>query len=281
LTLTVTLAKNILIHEQIDEIASATSLSGVPIVLLKGAALVELFESYSHSREMEDIDILVRPEDLKKTTQLLLDIGYLRATSDASSFIHPAKPAQVDLCDGLWYLSYKENRNLFGRALNNRLQTFSDSVYRLEAVDFYIHTFAHACIHHAELKEKNITDLRLIKGIFGFSDEDLLEERLKACGLLGVYRYYFDKTKLSKLKRSILGAVINLKIRDKGYVFRFLFLPASLKAGFLKELIFPSGDFLKARYDLKNPLSVFIFKVLRPFLLLFKLLRSLFSKKYI
>ncbi len=177
------LARNILILNQLEEIASAFSKNNISAVLLKGAALIVSFPAYSGIRNMEDIDMLVRPNDITAAKDTLSSMGYTPAPEDPCGMINPTKPAPVDLSDNMWYLDRKENETLFNESLQFIFDGFSGRLSRLKAEDFYIHVLAHGAIHHAEADPKWKEDLLLIRENWGKSiNWREVENKLKLYG---------------------------------------------------------------------------------------------------
>jgi len=71
-----TAARNLLIYNDLARALRALSEAGVPVIVLKGAALAEtIYPSIAH-RPMGDVDLLVRPEDRDQARAALEDAGY-------------------------------------------------------------------------------------------------------------------------------------------------------------------------------------------------------------
>ncbi|UCD75379.1 MAG: nucleotidyltransferase family protein [Phycisphaerales bacterium] len=62
----------------LERIAGKFNEAGIPLMLLKGAALNLTVYRHPHEREMRDLDLLIRPEDLNRTSELLEAEGALR-----------------------------------------------------------------------------------------------------------------------------------------------------------------------------------------------------------
>ncbi|OGS21088.1 MAG: hypothetical protein A3J83_02390 [Elusimicrobia bacterium RIFOXYA2_FULL_40_6] len=245
-------AKNLLIHTQLKELLEEFHKQDIKIILLKGAGLIELFPEYMREREMEDIDLLIKPEQLKKTKAVLQSIGYSKNVSDPYAFTNPAKPLPVDLCPGLWYLSKEENDSLW-KGSNC-----------LEPIDFYIHILAHSVVHHKQFDSRWAKDLELLKS------------------------KYPDELAQSKIETKIQSYAIKLPLNLpnsgspvvplSGHISRFSFLPFNKKISYIFGALFPSLEFIKGRYDTKNELKLLFLRLLRPFLLGLNVLRFVFYK---
>jgi len=71
-----TAARNILIYNDLTHVLQVLSDAGVPVIILKGAALVGTIYPTIAYRPMDDIDLLVRPQDLERARQTLEAMGY-------------------------------------------------------------------------------------------------------------------------------------------------------------------------------------------------------------
>jgi hypothetical protein len=71
---------NTLLCARVEEILEKFNRSNVPVILLKGIALLHDTYEDPGERAMGDVDILIRPEDLEKTKSILIGNGF--------SFVH-------------------------------------------------------------------------------------------------------------------------------------------------------------------------------------------------
>lgn len=263
------LARNIMIHAQVADIASALSGGGVPAVLLKGAALIERFPEYMSWREMEDIDLMFRPADIGKAREILGRLGYRPAPEDPWAFVMEGAPAYVDTSDGLWYASRRENEDLW---LRSARFTLDCGLRHLPPEEFYAHVLAHAAVHHGTRHGKWMSDLELIKRKWDLERTGLAEGVIMKYGLAKAEEACAGG-ELSGIYRALLDSDIPLK----GHALRFLFLPPAKKAGYALRSLFPDGNFLRHRYGLKNGFETFVFRLARPLLLAKNLLKFLLS----
>ncbi len=242
-----TIARNLLILKQLEDILQKFQKDNIDFILLKGIALITLFPEYIKYREMEDIDILVKPEQLKLAKFSLLSMAYKKAKLDPYAFWKEDTPAYVDLCDGFWYLNKKENSELW----KNRKSNF------LLPEDFFVHILAHSFIHHAETDPKWASDIELLRS--KWNNKINWEE---------------VKNKLKKYGIKTDNSFINLKIPLKGHLARFFLLPLRKKIMYLINALFPGDEFIKNRYDVKNYSSLIFWRIFRPFLLVLKYCRA-------
>ncbi len=72
----------------LGEMVTLFQTENIPFLVLKGGALMHLLYPEPYLRPMKDLDILIRPVDDKKVSNLLLRNGFI---SQSGSFIHPSE----------------------------------------------------------------------------------------------------------------------------------------------------------------------------------------------
>ncbi len=70
--------RNIRMMHQLEWIAARFNQAGIPVMVLKGAALLLTLYDRPDEREMTDIDLLVKPADLDRAQELLEELGHHR-----------------------------------------------------------------------------------------------------------------------------------------------------------------------------------------------------------
>ena len=70
----------------IDQLLESFATAGVPIILLKGAALAHRIYPSPGLRPMVDIDVLIAPTDSESAVKIVSDLGYSFASRPASRF---------------------------------------------------------------------------------------------------------------------------------------------------------------------------------------------------
>lgn len=152
-------ARNIIITNEVSQIAREFHSFGISLIVLKGAFLSAFVYENPASREMSDIDLLVRAADLGQAAGVLQRLGYqaekpfkiedaLSVSHHLPPFIKPGKGV-VELhwniislvgndpvdADGLWQRSIYFNRN--GAPISG-----------LCPEDLLLHICGHASYHH-------------------------------------------------------------------------------------------------------------------------------------
>ena len=264
------LARNLLILDQLKEITEVFKVNNIPVIFLKGSALTQVFQEYAFTRYMDDIDILVKPTDRSKVRTSLNSLNYFAVKEDPGSFCNSSKTACLDVTDHLWYLSKKENECLW---LSSKTFELSPLAYYLPPDDFYIHVLAHAAVHHGIKEMTWLKDLEIIKKKWGKEIvPEVLAEKLKTYGLSSVAEVFLDQPEKSSIASHVYLWFLNRSIPLKGHLLRFWFLPFKKKFNYLFDTLYPSTDFLALWYNLTGTFQLFIYRAIRPALLLLKLL---------
>jgi len=238
-----TIARNLLILKQFEEISQKFQREKIDYILLKGIALITLFPEYIKYRQMEDIDLLIKPEQLKLAKIVLMSMGYKKAKQDPYAFWRQDSPAYVDLCDGFWYLNKKENQKLWEGKKTNFLSP----------EDFFVHTVAHSFIHHSEIDERWLSDINLLRSKW--------QKKINWAEVESKLKKYGIKTD---------NKFVTLEIPLKGHLARFFLLPFKKKFFYIIKTFFPEDEFIKNRYDVKNYWSLIFWRFFRPVELILK-----------
>ena len=88
-----TVARNLFLNQEFFKIFDALSGKNIPLIPLKGIALIQKIYPDSGSRYIGDIDLLVKAKDVPKATNLLQELGY----SSPSFYFNPEKPYSIFL----------------------------------------------------------------------------------------------------------------------------------------------------------------------------------------
>ena len=174
-----TQARNITLLEELRSVLGRLAAAGIPVIVLKGAALSELVYSDIGLRPMGDLDLLVRPEQADRAVSTLREAGYQRASKpelrsgfDRQFHIEVQLRAptpfmnQVDIH---WQMIAPlfTNRHVDLSAVWERAVPVSlvgQPAYTLSAADWVLHQAAHAFYKHRRIRLLDLFDLdRLIR----------------------------------------------------------------------------------------------------------------------
>src|ERR1035437_5351918 len=68
--------RNVLLYQDLGDVLEGFQQESIPVIVLKGAHLAHLVYETIASRQMADIDLLVKPSDLPKAAARLIKLGY-------------------------------------------------------------------------------------------------------------------------------------------------------------------------------------------------------------
>jgi len=206
--------RNMRLYHQLRKLLLLLQTGGIPAIVLKGAHLAEFIYRDVAVRPMQDIDIMVREEDLRATGSLLQEAGYAtppEAYPFSSDYyhlpilVHPQFPAPVEVhrsigddtgphpidTDGLW-----------ARARPAKVIGMATLV--LSPEDLLLHMSLHASVQHKfEVGLIHLCDIAEITRRYGAEmDWDQVGRRSCAWGAArGVYLTL-------RFAKNFLGAVV-------------------------------------------------------------------------
>jgi hypothetical protein len=81
------LARNMLLQDELCRLLAAFNKAGVPVIILKGSALLDSVYKDISLRPMSDLDLLVRPGDLGRVEALVLGMDYAYLTKKGNGAV--------------------------------------------------------------------------------------------------------------------------------------------------------------------------------------------------
>ncbi len=157
-------AENSLHWQNLEQIIATLSSEGIPLVLLKGAALADTVYGGRNRRTMSDVDLWLRKTDIENACELMQNLGFysiekkerplaLQMMSDGEiQFYH--KNSQRSLAEfhmspfsGWWLKRTASINNSAMWSSKEPLEEW-DSVYQLTAEDTVIHVAVHMTVNH-------------------------------------------------------------------------------------------------------------------------------------
>jgi hypothetical protein len=275
--------RNTLIYQELGQIVHAFNEAQIPVILLKGVALATAAYGNVALRPMADIDIMVRTEDMRRAEELFLEHGY-EARNHAHSYLRHATFTRES--NG-WSAHIEVHRHIVSSAYYRRSITeewlWKDSVELTMEDNSALMlspeaTILHSCLHMVdhiategtllwlwdivELSQCHDIDwdtlvgraaqfkitlpvrsiLRETKELFDLPIPDHVLQRMLACqpGFLEKKAY---KSCLSPARSSTSKTFLDF-FAVGGLVTKFRLLFSRL---------FPSRDYMMARYSIRNP----------------------------
>lgn len=160
-------------HERLREallaIGGAFRARGIPLMALKGMVLAETLYPEPACRPMEDLDLLVRPEDLPAAGETLIGLGYTDVTFGPEDFRDPVTGLVVDLHAELLNATRLPVRRLAWEpdlpAWWDRAHPFGSPESGLRAPDPADHLrylCVHAWLHHGLARPLSLVDIALL-----------------------------------------------------------------------------------------------------------------------
>lgn len=296
-----TVARNIVLLEELEKILKKFNEENIKVILLKGCSLLGRVYFNLDEREMEDIDLLIRKKDSSKIESILKELDYQFIPGGDWTFVRKYgeifPPVVLDLQERIWYI--RDTKKIWDKALTVEIGQVKTKI--LSAEEEIIFLAAHRVVHHGmyrsgtyhgQLDKICLQDIE--KVISHYQDKiswEKIVRKIENYGLTAPVYLIFSKIESipSWVKRAIkpksaLGGLFpwlfklfsySQEYENIGHFLRPLTFPTLFgKIKFLFNFFFPGKDFLVRRYGLKNKLAVFFYYFFRPVILVFKGLKS-------
>lgn len=281
--------------DELGHVLSAFSSHGIPVIVLKGWALIHsLYAGDVSQRRFSDVDILVHPSDVDAGEALLKEIGYALPADEPHPGYHkryacnlaftstrelapvPGR-VRIEMHWALLHVPYfRKNIDIEGLFARSAPLTISGVPgYELSPADTIIHLAAHQYIQHGA-EECLARDYELLAWMNKHQDQldwPLLVQRANSWRVGIALQQAVERLNAlwpGHLSDDILRAVRSMEIsrRDR-WMYRieamhidllrvieiFLSLPNARKLRYLWETAFPGRDFLQQRYG-SPPLKI-------------------------
>ena len=156
------------LHAALAEIAGALSQKGLQAIALKGMALADSAYPHPACRPMEDLDLLVRPDDRGAVSEVLVSLGYIDRSFGVEDFRNPATGVVVDLhAELLNTTEISVRRKVWDPPLaewwrRGARLTPHPSLLTFSSADHLEYLCHHAWLHHGLRKPLNLMDISLV-----------------------------------------------------------------------------------------------------------------------
>ncbi|HRY29606.1 MAG TPA: nucleotidyltransferase family protein [Elusimicrobiota bacterium] len=273
-------AANLLRLQSLETVLAEFQRAGMPVVLLKGAAL--LLTAYDHpgDRPMTDVDLWLPFHPVSTAVKMLGRLGYGAVPGRPGAFVHPGDDNdRLDVEHDIWFLNAGDTE-MYDRGVETTMGRLS--VRTLCPEDAFLYAVAHGLIHHGQWQNKWGEDLRRLTALPKF-DWDAVLDRGERWGLTEALLETFtlvpglaERTteqrcaellarRSSCWKLFLLRRLAATPISGKGHFLRLLMQPRrGRRCSLLFKQLFPSPAFLKQRHP-RLPLPAAY--ALRPFFL--------------
>lgn len=148
--------QNIYLLSEAEKVTRAFRSNKIPLLFLKGIALLETVYPNLNDREISDIDLLIRPGDLERGAAVLKTLGY-EPVGGLDFVKKGALWSRLDLHYTLWYFDEKKLWcQAWGKSLGNT-RILIPSPFHL-----FLHAVLHAVLQDGRISETSMEDCRRI-----------------------------------------------------------------------------------------------------------------------
>ncbi len=283
-------ARNVSYYKELNEILDCFRRSGMQVVILKGAALGEILYPDMSLRPFNDIDLLIKRQNLFKAENELLRMGYKntvkerrqghgREFGDHFTYLKQGTtPLYVELHTHLFPSAYDQRaevNGLWDRAITAQIGGVSGLILSTE--DMVLHLCAHVFGHGFPLRLLWLCDLALIISRHGESlNWKLMEKRAKTLDVHRIVGFVLEQVKQTFDMPLPRGAASWLESCELNRIEKLLFVNESCrviwyyvlklrsirivrdKLRFIMGRIFPCRDYIMWRYSISDSKFVFI-----------------------
>lgn len=289
------LQETILRQESLKELLTLLDLKKIEAVILRGDALSQFYYDNPVLRPAMDIDLLVRPRDLKRLEEALAEIGVRPIKEHGEIFLYYRDAPRVmnlDIHTELWYV--KDPEELWERI--KHVDFFALPGRILSPEDLLLHLIAHSIVHHGRFSLEDAVDLALVLEKTKDFNWELIERLIQGSSFSVFLYFAFKQTQkltgypvsgpnLERFKpkgwHALLCKILQnfISSKEQPYICYFL-KPLSIpsiknKGAFFINLILPPAPFMRERYRLKYGWQVPFAYLIRPLLLFVYALRAL------
>lgn len=282
-----------LLYKELGKVLKVLNEAQIPVLVIKGAALAQMVYDNIGLRPMEDIDILIHRDDLWKIKEELLKIGYVLTPTGEWTFAKEGTQAAIDVHTDIFYVKDDE---LWKNAQTIEIEGQKALVMSPE--DSLIYVAAHSSVHHGTVSKVWMKDIvYIIKRYREELDWNIVVIKIMRYGLqIPLYcmfaviqkhtncipRFVFKDLEpkgLGFFKQKLFQKILSRhSVDDIGHILYPLVIKGFMvKVKYLINFLFPPVEFLYRRYNIKNPKTARLYVLLRPFLLIYKLITLLFK----
>jgi hypothetical protein len=156
------------LRSSLAQLGAAFVTAGIPVIALKGLVLADHFYPHPACRPMEDIDLLVRKEDLEIASHTVVSLGYSDKSFGVEDFRNPDTGIVVDLHTELLNTTRLPSRRkawspdlCLWRNRARPLPSYPGILF-LDPQDHLVYLCHHAWLHHGLQRPLAFVDICLL-----------------------------------------------------------------------------------------------------------------------
>lgn len=276
--------------EKLQVVLTRFGRQGIDCILLKGADLIPRLYGVMALRPMSDVDLLVHEEDLSAIDRILTGVGYRPQIDGNPAYQDPDGVLLLDILSKIWYLDDQEP--IWRRAVTRNRD--GAAAKGMSTNDLVIYLTAYAVVHRGWLSPSFLQDLALLiereQVDWTFVVDEASRRHLKIPMYHGlsfvvtrhpgvaipdhVVRSLAPATIIEKLGHLVIRKLVtDQPVAELGHLLLFITQPGLKKWRWLRDVFFPSPQFLKYRYGDRSKTRPVLTRLRRPFSLLFQAVR--------
>ena len=185
--------EQVILFHRFGALADRLARAGIPSILHKGGALAPLLYQRTEDRPMVDIDVIILPDDWRRTRDLLVTSGYRLPGGEGTDFwrenyynIAVASPEDPPASFDLhWSITQEGRYRIDTKDLFQRAVPFTwdgRNLLRMGNEDLLLSLFLHLAYHYFEARLLWLYDMKLLMESWPI-DWKVLRERADAWGL--------------------------------------------------------------------------------------------------
>ena len=263
---------------ELEEVLQAAQEIKIPVILLKGIALIKTVYKDVAFRPMGDIDIFIPADRLVNFEEAVFRLGYSADQTAPFYYIKKSRfSVPLDVHTDIRYL--ESPQDIWQSALSIRLNKVQAKVMRPE--DQIIYLASHASIHHGNISRLQLLDIsqtlkvnsgqiswpglaqKIIKYNIGIPLYHVFK-RLRDYLEVDVPASFLDKIYCPgkrRIEKSFYALVLNSAPQaDIGHILHFFICRGIRhKIGYVISFLFPPRGFMLRRYKIKNSCLVYLY----------------------
>jgi len=276
-----TLAHNTLLLQALERILKAFQDAGIEVIVLKGAALAQTVYADIGLRPMNDLDLLVRPEFLRKAVKVLQGLGFAPLMYNYARYHVFFRQENIALELHWTLLDGVQHHELWSQAVS--LPPWTNGILTLNTQMHLLYLAGHAFWQHQKhLRLIWLYDLHLVVGQYRREDWKALLQRTASLiwqpalvnALTALKTYFGDNLPDVSLADDDISPVVSIADpTHRKFIKIWRALDWGSRTHMIVQGLFPSPGYMRWRYNIRHSLFLPVYYPYRWFDLLSGILR--------